>query len=72
MNFAKQLVGCPEHFVESKFFRSNNRVDAGGESPVESELDLASISTAGVNPAFSEGDEFCDVHPFSGFAAFMD
>lgn len=65
-------MDCPEHFTEIKFFRSDNRLNAGGEFPVESELKLPNTATTDVAPAFSEGGEFCDVHPFSGFAAFME
>ncbi|WNC88118.1 hypothetical protein RI103_10180 [Paraburkholderia sp. FT54] len=72
VNLGEQLVDCPEQFVESKIFRFDNRVSAGGESRVESRLDLTHNPAAGVNPTFSEGDEFRDAHPFSGFSAFMD
>ena len=72
MNVPAQLVGYPEHFAENEFFRSDGRLNAAGSPHVGPRQHLTYVAARGVNPAFSEGDEFCAAHPFSGFAAFMD
>ena len=72
MNIPGQLVGYPEHFADSEFFRSDSRLNAADIAHVGPRQHLRYVAAKNVNPAFNEGDEFCTTHPFSGFAAFMD
>lgn len=72
MNIQEQLSGYPEHFEENHFFRSDGRLKAVSSADQVPPQHLAYLSARGGNPAYSEVDEFCAVHPFSGFAAFMD
>jgi hypothetical protein len=72
MNVPEQLVVYPEHFADSEFSQSDSRLNAAGITHAGLRQDLSYVAARGVNPALSEGDEFCATHPFSGFAAFMD
>lgn len=52
VNVPEQLVGYPEYFADSEFFRFNSRLNAAGSLQEGPRQDLIHVAARGVNPVF--------------------